>query len=139
MNRIHHPFVVKIRKQPSMNTHNSVSINTVDTVDFDNNINEYINMNKRSFEQYNDLNVNVLEKFDDFKAKLEENISSIKQRLNTVENKSNIEDINYALQLIDNINSQLESYKKITDERIEKLVKLFLIINNKISSLKIEQ
>jgi len=133
MNRIHHPFVVKVRKQPS-HTSNSGSINHTD---IDNNINEYINMNKRSFEQYNDLN--VLEKFDEFKANLEENISSIKQRLDNVENKSNIEDINYALQLIDNINSQLESYKKITDERIEKLVKLFLIINNKISSLKIEK
>ena len=63
----------------------------------------------------------------------------IKQRLDSIENKSNnsnIQEINYALELIYNINSGLENYKKTTDDRINKIVKLFLIIDSKISGLK---
>jgi hypothetical protein len=167
MNRINHPLVVKVRKRPKKNQSknskeyyesdlkdeievkdienepnmNTVTtepnMNTVTTEPNMNNINDYINLNKRSLE--NSFENNYLENLDEFKDQLEENISMIKQRLDSIENKSNnsnIEEINYALELIHNINSGLENYKKTTDDRINKIVKLFLIIDSKISGLK---
>jgi len=158
MNRINHPLVVKVRKRPKKNQsknskeyyesdlkdeievkdiENEPNINTVTTEPNMNNINDYINLNKRSLE--NSFENNYLENLDEFKDQLEENISMIKQRLDSIENKSNnsnIEEINYALELIHNINSGLENYKKTTDDRINKIVKLFLIIDSKISGLK---
>ena len=158
MNRINHPLVVKVRKRPKKNQsknskeyyesdlkdeievkdiENEPNMNTVTTEPNMNNINDYINLNKRSLE--NSFENNYLENLDEFKDQLEENISMIKQRLDSIENKSNnsnIEEINYALELIHNINSGLENYKKTTDDRINKIVKLFLIIDSKISGLK---
>lgn len=132
MNRIHHPLVVRIKKRPHPPSHTSNVSHTPS--DVDNSINEYITMNSRSFNsEYKD---DVLENLEEFKSRMEDNILAIKQKIDSMEEHNNLEDINYALQLIENISSQLEDYKKITNERIEKLVKLFLIVNNKISSLK---
>ncbi len=143
MNRIHHPLVVRIKKRPHPPHHTSTinpsephisNINPSEP-DVDHSINEYISMNTRSFNSDSN-DVDILENLEEFKSRMEDNILAIKHKIDSIEANSNLEDINYALQLIENISSQLEDYKKITNERIEKLVKLFLIVNNKISSLK---
>jgi hypothetical protein len=85
------------------------------------------------------------ENFVQFKSVVEENISYLKDQLNktneiSLENKNGL---NQALELIQHLNDQIttytnkaEEYKEITNERIEKLVKLFLLVNNKLSNLK---
>jgi hypothetical protein len=95
-----------------------------------------------------DLNLNNLNQNHDnflhFKSIVEEDISYLKDQLNktneiSIENKNGI---NQALELIQRLNEQItnytdqaEEYKQITNERIEKLVKLFLLVNNKLSTL----
>ena len=142
MNRIHRPFVVKVRKQSKTKPKNTFNMEDNDNdmnlnrglfKDFDNlnsDMNEIndmndMNLNRGSFKDFDNLNsdMNDMSDMSEFKEKLEENISSIKKRLDEVENKRNVEDINYALQLIDDMNQQIEIYKKITEDKIEHLKK----------------
>lgn len=99
-----------------------------------------LKINKSRGDELNDING----KIDQLSKKIENNgLSSSINELNSKidqlskenrENKEKLEIINRLSQqvnvLIDQ-NRDTDGYKKITNERIEKLVKLFLIVNNK--------
>ena len=134
MNRIHHPLSAKVVKsKPTVKNSKDIKeiVNKVNLV----NINEFKEEIK---DDKNDKN-----EYLQFKFNVEENISLIKQKIEntndiTIENKKEIQQV---LKLIEQINSQIilysqqtEDYKKITNERIEKLAKLFIVINSKLQS-----
>lgn len=147
MNRIHMPLQVKVKKTPSIiNFKKDISSNNTET--------------------FISSDTNLLENIEEFKARMEQDILELKSKIeniNTVRNnnrniqgndtgnnnENNVEnndgkdtgnndenDIENVLNLVNNLTSHIEEYKKITNERIEKLVKLFLIINAKVSSIK---
>lgn len=149
MNRIHKPFVVGIKKPENNIPYKPiVVIREVITNSNQNNTHqEYENSNNNIpelFEYFKSSRSSGIGDLEDFKTKMEEDITALKQKVESISisvkpnknNINNVEDINYSLQLIENLTKQLDDYKKITDERIEKLVKLFLIINSKIANLK---
>ena len=139
MNRIQHPKIVRLKKEPKVkgNEHR-----------------EYKSVRRsRSVRERNiDLDLDLDFKYDDnedfnkFKDSVDDNILLLKNKLDNISDLSskNKKDISDVLELINQVKNQAsvysqqtEEYKKITNERIEKLVKLFLIINNKIQSLEI--
>ena len=70
---------------------------------------------------------------------MEQDIIELKYKIENINGvQSDNKDIEHILHIVNSLNSHLEDYKKITNERIEKLVKLFLIINAKVSSIKID-
>ena len=83
------------------------------------------------------------EKYDELKIRIEENIKMLKDQIFQLmefsfKNKSQIEtlsdtikDISNALKDISNSLKDIESYKKITNERIEKIFKLVIMTSDK--------
>lgn len=142
MNRIHKPFVVGTKKPESNIPYKPVII--VKELNNSSNTHQESENIPELFEYLKSSRSSGVGDLEDFKSKMEEDIATLKQKIENISNISNentninnnVEDINYSLQLIENLTKQLDDYKKITDERIEKLVKLFLIINSKIANLK---
>jgi len=125
MNRIHQPLIIKLKKTPSINNFKKNIILNSSDID-----------NEHNYSLPNTDNSGLLENIEEFKVKMEEDILELKQKIEVINDIHSNEDSTQALQLVNTLNSHLEDYKKITNERIEKLVKLFLIINDKISNLK---
>lgn len=132
MNRIHQPLVVRIKKTPSI-------ISLKKNIDgYRYNYNNYNNDNNE-VDNFISSDTNLLENLEEFKAKMEQDIIELKHKIENINGvQSDNKDVEHVLQLVNTLNSHLEDYKKITNERIEKLVKLFLIINAKVASIKID-
>jgi len=74
-----------------------------------------------------------------YKIKIEENIKIIKDEIYILFEK-NFKNKNEIEKIIDNlekINKDIEEYKKITNERIEKIFKLLMVTNDKLVKLGI--
>lgn len=93
---------------------------------------------------YNDTktnNTNISNKEDKeditYKIRIEENIKIIKDEIyklfeKNFKNKNEVEKI---IDDLEKINKDIEEYKKITNERIEKIFKLLMITNEKLIKL----
>lgn len=154
MNRIHQPKTSRFGKSINTNISKPKKVNdppkqssqsSQSSQQHQSNQKRSLNiLDLKNLKDLNDLNQNH-DNFLQFKSVVEENISYLKDQLNktneiSMENKNGL---NKALELIQNLNEQIttytnqaEEYKHITNERIEKLVKLFFLVNNKLSNLK---
>ena len=141
MNRIHRPLSTKLVKNRP-NIKNIASLNELksnENISLKKSINDSID----AIDNIYDNNININNGYNQFKVNIEDNISLIKQKIEntneiTIENKKEIQQV---LKVIEQINSQIlfytqqtEDYKKITNDRIEKLAKLFIVINSKLQS-----
>lgn len=80
------------------------------------------------------------EKYDELKIRIEENIKMLKDQIFQLmelsfKNKNQIETLSTSQKDISDALKDIESYKKITNERIEKIFKLVMMTNEKISSI----
>ncbi len=84
-------------------------------------------------------------KYDELKIRIEENIKNIKEQILQLyevsfKNKNEIERLNICLNNLNNINDNfskitkdIDDYKKVTNDRIEKLFKLIMLIKEKLN------
>ena len=136
MNRIHQPKNAKFAKNAKPKVPHNQNIQK-----------PVINIQNPQKRSINIINTDDLKEKDyiQFKTMIEENISYLKEQLNktnelSLENKNGLskalEAIYHLNEQISNYTNEAEEYKKITNERIEKLVKLFLLVNNTLSNLQ---
>lgn len=138
MNRIQHPRIVRLKKEPKIKGNDNKEYKSVRR------------SRSRHIERDTDIDIDFKYDYNDdfnkFKDSVEENILCLKNKLDNIsdissKNKKEISDVLDLIQQVKNqmtvYSQQTEEYKKITNERIEKLVKLFLIINSKMQSLEI--
>ena len=152
MNRIHKTFIVKTKKPDikilykpviinqgngfTETDNDSNTINIIKNRDIMNIINIIENKEEISDNNKEENKEEMLENDDEFKLKMAEDIASLKQKVEFLSVNNNVEDINFFLQLVENLGLQLDGYKKMTNERIEKIINIFLTLNSKIEILK---
>ena len=81
------------------------------------------------------------EKYEELKIRIEENIKMLKDQIYNLmdlcfKNKSQIEIVYDYKKKLDDLSTDIENFKKITNERIEKIFKLVIITNEKLDNQK---
>lgn len=81
------------------------------------------------------------EKYEELKIRIEENIKMLKDQIYHLmelcfKNKSQIEIVYDYKKKLDDLSTDIENFKKITNERIEKIFKLVIITNEKLDNQK---
>lgn len=85
------------------------------------------------------------DEFNKFKIRIEENIKILKEEIFKIfeisfKNKNEIENLSKVIEKVNDLNfnfskivNEIEEYKKITNDRIEKLFKLIVLISDKLN------
>jgi uncharacterized protein YpuA (DUF1002 family) len=85
------------------------------------------------------------DEFSKFKIRIEENIKILKEEIFKIfeisfKNKNEIENLSKVMEKVNDLNlnfskivNEIEEYKKITNDRIEKLFKLIVLISDKLN------